>query len=154
MKTALAALFLLALVPASAAADSEYRQCMKMDNLPGGSSGMFVPGRYSGLGSSYLMSASSRYFPGPGSYSTRGFYDYNSMALGGVGFGFALSSQWSFAQNSRVLNRTYACRHLIKVKPPAYRVTGVKSPTNRTSTNVTGRKATPRPPRGFLPPGN
>lgn len=152
MKTALAALFLLALVPVSASAESEYRQCMKMNNLPGGSGGNLVPRGYNSAGSRYIMSAYSPYFGGRGIYTGRGIHDYNSMALGGVGFGFAMSGNWSFAQNTRVLNRTYACRHLIKVKPPAYRITGVKSPAQRTSTNVTGRKATPRPARGVLPP--
>lgn len=143
MKSALAALFLLALVPVTASAESDYQACMKMEALMG------TPGAFS--------SGRGRYYDG-GQFGYRartfgygdGYYPLfvSNFWIGGT------SRSWSYSENTRVLNRSYACRHLIKMKPPAYRIIGVKSPTNRTSTNVTGRQATPRTPKGFLPPGN
>jgi hypothetical protein len=149
MKTALAALFLLALVPVSASAESDYAACMKMEAL------MSTPGAFlSGRGRYYRNTSYG--YRGAGR-STFDSYGSTSSVPHLFGSGFLLggtSNSWSFAENTRVLNRSYACRHLIKVKPPAYRIIGVKSPTNRTSTNVTGRQATPRTPKGFLPPAN
>jgi hypothetical protein len=108
---------------------------MRVEGLMGDSTDPYFPGRSFGLG---------------GAYRSAGYYFFDS-SIGETYLRFGSTSNWSFAQNTRVLNQSYACRHLIKVKPPAYRVVGMKSPAHRTSTNVAGRKATQRPARGFLP---
>lgn len=142
MKTAVAALLLLALVPVSASADSEYATCMKMQQamatMPNGS----TPGRRGG----YFNRAS---FGPVWQQDPTGIYF--AYSLGTTYSSLRMSSDWSFGENSRVLGMTRACRHLVKVKPPAYRIVGVKSPAQRTSTNVTGRTAAPRPAPDFLP---
>lgn len=153
MKTAFAALLLLALVPVSASAESDYSACMKMETLMGAPAafssgrGRYITSGYRGSRAAYFGDSRMNYGIGGSSY-----HFVNSFGSGFLVGG--LSSSWSFGENTRVLNRSYACRHLIKMKPPAYRIIGVKSPTNRTSTNVTGRQATPRTPKGFLPPGS
>jgi hypothetical protein len=159
MKSALV-LGLLVLVPIAASAESEYAACMRLEQRMGGAGGAFLPLRndgnyrapvaYGGYGGS---------FPFGGVHPDAQYYSYGVSYAGvystvvGRYFGSG-ASRWSFAQNERVLSMARSCRHLIKLKPPAYRVVGVKSPANRTATNVSGRQATPRAaPRGVLTPG-
>lgn len=154
MKSALAALGLLALVPVSASAESAYAACMRMGQLPGDSASLYLSrnaGYYNG----------TYYGGGFGPLSGSSYYDRSYGSYAGSGFGgwfpgrsFAASNAWSFSQNTRVLNKSRACRHLVNVKPPAYRVVGLKSPAQRTSTNLTGRKVAPKVSPGFLAPGN
>lgn len=145
MKTAAAALFLLALVPVSASAESEYAACMKMQQSLGGTVNGFLP----------LRASRSYGRMNYGSYGlVGGRYDSYGTSYGTGYFPIRISIDWAFGENSQVLSRIYACRHLVKVKPPAYRVIGVKSPAKRMSTNVTGRKASERPAPDFLPSAN
>jgi hypothetical protein len=136
---------LLALIPLTSFAESDYATCMRMAQLLGDSSATLLSDqdsgrRYRNYGSygGYISvnNYSSSYYGGGSYYSYLG----STYGMSGLYFSSA-SSAWFDGENNRVLQMSRSCRHLVKHKPPAFRVVGVKSPAYRAATNVTGRPA-------------
>ena len=125
MKATIAALALLALVPGAVEARSAYAACLKTEQLMGGSGPRFYPTmRFGGVNTSYWLTSDPM-----GNYMVSPVYTSN------------ISSASSWAEHERVMGFVRACRHLKKSTPSAFRVVGVKSPSQRTSVNASGRKA-------------
>jgi hypothetical protein len=127
MKSALAALAFLMVLPVVAHAESEYSACMKMQSMSASSFGgnrtsfafsrrtYVAPNFGLGYGTNYY-----NYYPVP-QYSYHGF-----SRLGG--------------DNDRIVAMARACRHLRKTERPAYRVVAVKSPIQRVAVNEATKK--------------
>jgi hypothetical protein len=109
LKTTIAALAILALIPVAAPAKSAYAACLEAQQMLGGSS----PSRYIPVRSDFARAMDNTHSVQNNQYATN-YVLYSP-------FSFRLSSDTSWGEYNRVSKYVRACRHLKTSKPRANR---------------------------------